>query len=113
MLLGIGYSQFEGRKNVLFARVARWQRFYLVAFSPKHFLCWQMFRNFSDDEIKAIFAFLKTTQPIHNIVPLPIPPATRLARIAQIPILLGAIFFVNFPGGIFEGPLHRIFYLQL
>jgi hypothetical protein len=36
---------------------------------------WQMYRNFTDDEIKAIFAFLKTTKPIRNIVPGPTPPA--------------------------------------
>jgi hypothetical protein len=36
---------------------------------------WQMFRHFTDDEIKAIFAFLKTTKPVHNIVPAPVPPA--------------------------------------
>jgi hypothetical protein len=35
---------------------------------------WQMYRNFTDDEIKAIFAFLKTTKPIRNIVPGPTPP---------------------------------------
>ena len=36
---------------------------------------WQMYRNMTDDELKAIFAYLKTTKPIHNIVPQPTPPA--------------------------------------
>lgn len=36
---------------------------------------WRMFRHFTDDEIKAIFAFLKSTKPVHNIVPPPVPPA--------------------------------------
>ncbi|MBO9684785.1 MAG: diheme cytochrome c-553, partial [Flavisolibacter sp.] len=28
---------------------------------------WQMYRNFSDNELKAIFAYLKSTKPIRNI----------------------------------------------
>ena len=35
---------------------------------------WQWFRNMSDDELKAIFAFLKATKPVHNVVPLAQPP---------------------------------------
>jgi len=35
---------------------------------------WDMYRNFSDDELKAIFAYLKSTKPIRNIVPAPKPP---------------------------------------
>jgi len=35
---------------------------------------WQNFRNLSDDDLKAIFAYLKTTKPVHNVVPQPIPP---------------------------------------
>jgi hypothetical protein len=37
---------------------------------------WQMYRNFSDEELKAIFAYLKSTKPISNIVPAPKPPVT-------------------------------------
>ncbi len=37
---------------------------------------WQMYRNMTDDELKAIFAYLKTTKPIHNIVPQPTPPTS-------------------------------------
>ena len=37
---------------------------------------WQMYRNMTDDELKAIFAYLKTTKPIHNIVPQPTPPVS-------------------------------------
>ena len=29
---------------------------------------WPEFRNFTDDDLKAIFAFLKTIPPIHNPV---------------------------------------------
>jgi hypothetical protein len=35
---------------------------------------WQMYRNMTDDELKAIFAYLKTTKPINNVVPPPVPP---------------------------------------
>ena len=35
---------------------------------------WNMYRNMSDDELKAIFAFLKSTKPISNVVPPPKPP---------------------------------------
>jgi hypothetical protein len=35
---------------------------------------WQNFKNLSNDDLKAIFAFLKTTKPVHNVVPQPIPP---------------------------------------
>lgn len=35
---------------------------------------WQAFRNMTDDELKAVFAYLKSTRPIHNIVPQPLPP---------------------------------------
>jgi len=37
---------------------------------------WQMYRNMTDDELKAIFAYLKTTKPIRNIVPQPTPPVS-------------------------------------
>ncbi|MBG9375090.1 diheme cytochrome c-553 [Panacibacter sp. DH6] len=39
---------------------------------------WQNFAFFSDDEIKAMFAYLKSTPPVHNVVPeavLNMPPA--------------------------------------
>lgn len=35
---------------------------------------WQMFKSFSDDELKAIFAYLKSTKPINNVVPPAEPP---------------------------------------
>ena len=37
---------------------------------------WQMFKHMTDDELKAIFAYLKTTKPIKNVVPMPVPPAS-------------------------------------
>lgn len=39
---------------------------------------WQSFANFSDDELKAIFAYLKSTPPIKNVVPGPKPPVTAM-----------------------------------
>lgn len=35
---------------------------------------WQDFKNYTDDEIKAVFAYLKSIKPIHNIVPNAEPP---------------------------------------
>jgi hypothetical protein len=35
---------------------------------------WQMYKHMTDEELKAIFAYLKTTKPIRNIVPAPVPP---------------------------------------
>lgn len=37
---------------------------------------WQMFKNMTDDEIRAIFAYLKSTRPVKNMVPPPVPPAS-------------------------------------
>lgn len=33
-------------------------------------------RNFTDDEIKAMFAYIRTIPPIKNVVPQPLPPAS-------------------------------------
>ncbi|MBK8953319.1 MAG: diheme cytochrome c-553 [Chitinophagaceae bacterium] len=35
---------------------------------------WNSFKNFSDDELKAIFSYLKSTKPVNNAVPQPLPP---------------------------------------
>jgi cytochrome c553 len=35
---------------------------------------WQVYRNYSDDDLKAIFAYLRSTPPVANHVPDPIPP---------------------------------------
>jgi hypothetical protein len=37
---------------------------------------WEMYGKMTDDEIKAIFAYLKSIKPISNIVPPPIPPVS-------------------------------------
>jgi len=33
---------------------------------------WQAFRNLTDEDLKAIFSYLRTVAPIHNRVPDPI-----------------------------------------
>lgn len=35
---------------------------------------WHMYRHMTDDEIKAVFAYLKSTPPVNNVVPAPLPP---------------------------------------
>ncbi len=35
---------------------------------------WPSYRNFSDDELKAVFAFLQSIKPVKNVVPAWIPP---------------------------------------
>ncbi|WP_406682979.1 c-type cytochrome [Seonamhaeicola sp. MEBiC1930] len=35
---------------------------------------WKHYANFTDDDLKAIFAYLKSLKPIKNVVPAPIPP---------------------------------------
>ncbi len=35
---------------------------------------WQNFKKLTDDDLKAIYAYLQSTQPVHNVVPAPIPP---------------------------------------
>ncbi|HNL40505.1 MAG TPA: hypothetical protein PKH43_15245, partial [Saprospiraceae bacterium] len=37
---------------------------------------WPNYARMSDDELKAIFAFLKSLPPVKNVVPAPIPPAS-------------------------------------
>lgn len=39
---------------------------------------WEMYRNMTDEELKAIFAYLKSTKPIKNTVPAAEPPVTAL-----------------------------------
>lgn len=35
---------------------------------------WQNFTQLKDDDVKAIFAYLKSIKPVSNVVPAPIPP---------------------------------------
>jgi len=35
---------------------------------------WSAFRNFSDDDLRSIYAYLRTVRPVRNRVPEPLPP---------------------------------------
>jgi len=35
---------------------------------------WPAYAQLTDDDLRAIFAFLKTVKPVNNLVPQPIPP---------------------------------------
>jgi hypothetical protein len=35
---------------------------------------WMFYKNFPDEDLKAIFAYLKTVTPVENVVPAPLPP---------------------------------------
>jgi hypothetical protein len=37
-----------------------------------------MIRNLNDDDLKSVFAFLRTIPPIENRVPQPLPPAESI-----------------------------------
>jgi hypothetical protein len=41
---------------------------------------WTAFRNYTDEDLKAIFAYLRTIPPITNHVPEPIPPEVASTR---------------------------------
>ncbi|WP_373493956.1 c-type cytochrome [Aquiflexum sp.] len=41
---------------------------------------WEMYKDMTDQELKAIYAYLKSTKPISNIVPSPIPPVLASAQ---------------------------------
>ncbi|MCL6524764.1 MAG: c-type cytochrome [Thermoflavifilum sp.] len=43
---------------------------------PMSFVAAGMNENFNDDELKAIFAYLQTIKPIHNLVPASFPPVS-------------------------------------
>jgi hypothetical protein len=36
---------------------------------------WMFYKNFPDEDLKAIFAYLKTVKPVENVVPAPLPPS--------------------------------------
>jgi len=35
---------------------------------------WSVYRNLTDEDLKSVFAYLRTVKPIHNQVPEPVPP---------------------------------------
>lgn len=53
---------------------------------------WPEYRNLTDDDLKAVFAFLKTIPPIHNPIPDPKVPKPVLDSMMQtLPKLIGAL----------------------
>jgi hypothetical protein len=41
---------------------------------------WPNFAQMTDDELKAVYAYLESTTPIHNIVPQPQPPVLSMTK---------------------------------
>ena len=41
---------------------------------------WPMYRHATDEDLKSIYAFLRSIQPIHNRVPTPLPPLEQTAE---------------------------------
>ena len=41
---------------------------------------WPMYRNATDEDLKSIYAFLRSIRPIHNRVPTPLPPVEQTAE---------------------------------
>ena len=41
---------------------------------------WQGIAQMSDDELKAVYAYLQSTRPIHNVVPQPQPPVLAMKK---------------------------------
>ena len=46
---------------------------------------WQMVGNLTDQDLKAVFAYLRTLPPVKNRVPQPLPPAATTASAAPAP----------------------------
>ncbi len=42
---------------------------------------WQNFAKLTDEDLKAIFYYLKSTKPVNNVVPAPIPPSNLTASV--------------------------------
>ena len=38
---------------------------------------WESFQALTDEDLRSIFAYLKSIPPVDNIVPEPVPPPTR------------------------------------
>lgn len=41
---------------------------------------WQGFAQMTDDQLKAVYAYLESTKPVHNIVPQPQPPVLAIGK---------------------------------
>lgn len=45
---------------------------------------WQVYQNFTDDDLKSIFLYIKSLPPVKNMVPAPIPPAGAEAQVSSV-----------------------------
>ena len=71
---GIGIWTFDIFKNTI-----RNGRHWGVARPLLPPMPWFNYREMSDDDLLAVYTYLRTLKPVHNEVPQPIPPATRIA----------------------------------
>lgn len=44
---------------------------------------WQMYQNYTDEDLRAIFAYLQSLPPVKNLVPEPVPPHQVWTRKAE------------------------------
>lgn len=44
---------------------------------------WQMYAHMTDEDLRAVFAYLQSLPPVSNAVPAPLPPATALSQGGQ------------------------------
>jgi len=48
---------------------------------------WEMYKNYTDADLKAVFAYLKSLRPVNNLVPQPIPDQTaNIQQVKFIPV---------------------------
>jgi len=45
---------------------------------------WQMYKNFTDEDMQAIFTYLKSIKPVQNVVPAPISPKQLESKFAKL-----------------------------
>jgi hypothetical protein len=45
---------------------------------------WIMYKNYTDEDIKAVFTYLKSIKPVHNVVPAPIGPEQLQAKLTKL-----------------------------
>ena len=43
---------------------------------------WKFYRNLTDEDLRSIYAYLRTIPPVHNRVPLPVPPEAAFGATA-------------------------------
>jgi len=44
---------------------------------------WTAFRNLTDEDLRSIFAYLRTIPPVHNRVPEPVPPVAAATDVSK------------------------------